>query len=43
MYLLIAALKDIESNYLGIGEGESISNKSKQFLRKAVLELGNFI
>ncbi len=43
LYLLIAALKNIESNYLGIGDGESISNKAKQFLRKAVLELGNFI
>ena len=43
LHLLIAALKDIESNYLWIGDGENISNKTKQFLRKAVLELGNFI
>ncbi len=40
---LIYCLKDVEENYMWVWDGLRISNKDKQFLKKAVLELWRFV
>ncbi|EKE30204.1 MAG: hypothetical protein ACD_2C00027G0017 [uncultured bacterium (gcode 4)] len=40
---LVYCLKRVEENYLWIWAWENISNRDKQFLKKAVLELGKFV